>query len=196
MTARNPRSALRRISAAPMLGIGQPRDAERDDPVGVRLPPLVVHPVVERPGRGQAELGVGALRVHPSAEAGDHRREAQRRPHAVDVHVARPGRRRRSTPAASGRSGTAPPARSPAGDRPPRSCPTCECCWPSNSHTSWPAPVHDDPRRPVLEVGRAAVPRTCPGGSTRWSSTEMIVAWTSRGSGSGRNSSGSSTAPF
>src|SRR5438270_10833 len=38
-------------------------------------------------GYGTAQLGVGALREHTAAEAGDHRREVERRPHAVDVHV-------------------------------------------------------------------------------------------------------------
>src|SRR5581483_12254248 len=48
-------------------------------------------PVVPRPRRGQTQLGIRGLREHPAAEAGDHRREVERGPHAVDVHVADAG---------------------------------------------------------------------------------------------------------
>ena len=40
---------------------------------------------------GQPELAVLGAEEHPPAEAGDHGREVQRGPHAVDVHVGDPG---------------------------------------------------------------------------------------------------------
>ena len=40
------------------LGVGEVGDAERDEPLGVLLPPLLVHPVVVRTGDGVAELRV------------------------------------------------------------------------------------------------------------------------------------------
>ena len=73
------------------LGVGEPGDAHGDDALGMRRPPLLEEPVVPRLRRRQTELGVGALREHPPAEAGDHRGEVERRPHAVDVHVADAG---------------------------------------------------------------------------------------------------------
>jgi hypothetical protein len=48
-----------RISAAP-LGVGQVGDAEGDDPLGVRLVPLLVQPVVPGPHTALPELGIGA----------------------------------------------------------------------------------------------------------------------------------------
>ncbi len=74
----------------PLDRIGQERDAQRNDPFGVGRVPLLEEPVIPRPGDGQAELGIGALREHPAAESRDHRREAQRCPHPVDVHVGDP----------------------------------------------------------------------------------------------------------
>ena len=50
-----------------------------------------------------------------------------------------------------------------------------------------PVVVELDARRRVGELRRARGPRTCAGGSTRWSSTEMSVKWRGRRSGSGRN---------
>src|SRR5205814_2172964 len=43
--------------------------------------------VVPSAGDSKAEIAVGAMREHPAAEAGDHRREVEGRPHAIDVHV-------------------------------------------------------------------------------------------------------------
>ena len=40
----------------PELRVGEEGDAERDDAVGVRLPPLLVEPVVPGPGDGQPQL--------------------------------------------------------------------------------------------------------------------------------------------
>ena len=40
------------------LGIGEVRDAERDDPLGIRRVPLLEQPVVPRSRDGEAELGV------------------------------------------------------------------------------------------------------------------------------------------
>ena len=66
--------------------------------------------------------------------------------------------------------------------------PTCECRWPSNSHTSWPrSSTTIRGARSCSAAGRR--PSNMSAGSTRWSSTEMIVARTSRGSGSGRKRS-------
>ncbi len=73
------------------LGVGEEGDAERDDAGRVREVPLLVEPVVPRADARLAELGVLGVEEHPAAESGDHRREVDRRPHAVDVHVADAG---------------------------------------------------------------------------------------------------------
>ena len=88
---RKPRAALRRISSAAARGVGEIRDAERHDRVGMRLVPLLEQPVVPRPDAREPELGVGRAGEHAAAEPGDLRREVHRRPHAVDVHVAHAG---------------------------------------------------------------------------------------------------------
>ena len=87
VSARNPRAALRRTSAAASTG-----SARYVIPIGML-----------RSGCGEyhsswyqsfhartvasAELGIGAAPEHRAAEAGDLRREVHRRPHAVEVHV-------------------------------------------------------------------------------------------------------------
>jgi len=53
----------------------------------MRPGPLLDVPVVPGPERGQAEIGVGALGEDRAREAGDERREAERREHAVEIHV-------------------------------------------------------------------------------------------------------------
>ena len=90
VTDRKPRAVAPDLLGAE-LGVGEPRDAEGDDALGVGRVPLLEQPVVPGARDGEAELGVGALREDPPAEAGDHRREVERRPHAVDVHVADAG---------------------------------------------------------------------------------------------------------
>ena len=56
VTAVKPRFALRRISSAPLLGIGEVGDAERNDPLGIRAVPLLEQPVVPGAHAGEAEL--------------------------------------------------------------------------------------------------------------------------------------------
>ena len=58
VTAVKPRVALRRISLAASLGIGEERDAHRDDAVGMRRVPLVEEPVVPRARAREPELGI------------------------------------------------------------------------------------------------------------------------------------------
>ena len=70
-----------------MLGIRKVRDAQRDDPFRVRLPPTLVDPIVERLGDRQPEILVLGRRVDPAREPGDHGRKIERSPHPVDVHV-------------------------------------------------------------------------------------------------------------
>ena len=70
------------------LRIAEVRDLVRDEAVGVRAAPRLEVPVVVRADRGERELvGVGPHREPLADEAGQERREAQRRVHAVDVHV-------------------------------------------------------------------------------------------------------------
>ena len=70
------------------LGVEQPRELQRDDAPRVRARPHVELPVV-----GRAHDRTGELRIaHPelvalTREPGERRREAQRRVHAVEVHV-------------------------------------------------------------------------------------------------------------
>ena len=73
------------------LRIGEERDAARNDAIWVWGLPLLVDPVV--PGRNArlAQLGVGGVVEEAAAEARDLRREVERGPHAVDVHVADAG---------------------------------------------------------------------------------------------------------
>ena len=87
----NPRAALRRISPAATRGVGEIRDAERHDAVGMALVPLLEQPVVPRAHAREPELAVVDAEEHAAAEPGDLRREVHRRPHAVDVHVAHAG---------------------------------------------------------------------------------------------------------
>ena len=74
------------------LGIEQPRHLARDDATRVRARPLVVVPVVGRAHDRERELGIR----HPElvalpGEAGERRREVERRVHAVEVHVVHAG---------------------------------------------------------------------------------------------------------
>ena len=70
------------------LGIEQPRQLARDDPVGVGAGPRLEVPVVPRPHRRHREVAVlGDLLQALAGEAGQERREVQRRVHAVEVHV-------------------------------------------------------------------------------------------------------------
>ena len=69
------------------LRVGQPRQLQRDDPVGVRAGPHLEVPVVPGPQHRETELGVVALPEHRAREPGDQRREVQRRPDAGEVHV-------------------------------------------------------------------------------------------------------------
>src|SRR5204862_3564641 len=62
-------------------------DPERDDAFGMSDVPLVVEPVVPGAHACGAEVAIGGLEEDRAAEACDLRREVERRPHAVDVHV-------------------------------------------------------------------------------------------------------------
>ena len=121
VTAVKPRSALRRISSAPCSG-----SARYVMPSGtMRSGYGAYHSswnqsfharVTASPSSGSEHW-----REHAAAEAGDLRREVDRRPHAVDVHVAGRGRRCRSSRGASRRSGSARPSSPRACDRRRRS---------------------------------------------------------------------------
>ena len=71
-----------------LLGVEQPRQLQRDDAAGVCAGPHVELPVVGRAHDRARELGIAdAELVALPREAGERRREAQRRVHAVEVHV-------------------------------------------------------------------------------------------------------------
>src|ERR1700729_2811762 len=55
-----------------LFWIGEVGDSQRDDSVGVRLPPALVYPIVECLGHRQSQLSVCSCRVDPTTEAGDH----------------------------------------------------------------------------------------------------------------------------
>ncbi len=65
----------------------EPRQLHRDEPLGMGAVPLLDHPAVPRPDGGQAHLLVAVQRQDPAGEPPRAGREAQRRPHTVDVHV-------------------------------------------------------------------------------------------------------------
>ena len=68
--------------------VAQPRDLVRHEAVGIRAAPRVEVPVVVRAERGEREVGIARPHREPlTDEAGKERREAERRPHPVDVHV-------------------------------------------------------------------------------------------------------------
>ena len=70
------------------LGVEQPRELAGDDPPGVAAGPLVEVPVVRRVDDGEREVGVAhAELVALAGEAGERRREVERRVDAVEVHV-------------------------------------------------------------------------------------------------------------
>ena len=131
----------------------------------------------------EPELGIGAAGEHRPAEAGDLAREVHRRPHAVDVHVADAG----VDVVAAGphlvEAGRLhqPVAPVAADDRVQ---PDLEEDLPVELPDLVALDGLDDLRREVLEpAGRR--PSNMPGGSTRWSSTEISVWRIGRGSGSG-----------
>ncbi len=86
-----PRSALRWISATAASGSlrnAMPSGMMR---VGCARYHSSYSQSFQRADARLAELGVIGVEEHAAAEAGDHRREVHRRPHAVDVHVAYAG---------------------------------------------------------------------------------------------------------
>ena len=171
------REAARRVAAdlgGAELGVGEERDAHRDDAVGVRRVPLVEEPVVPRLRHREPELGVGAAREHRAAEAGDLRREVHRRPHAVDVHVADAGVDVVATGPHLVEAGRLDlPVLALAADD--RVQPDLE----EDLAVELPDLVAlvglDDLRREVLRACAGSRPSNMSGGSTRWSSTEMSV---------------------
>ena len=86
--ARKPRSALRRISSAPTVGVEQVRDLQWDHPPRREARPLLDHPVVPRAHAHERKLGVvGELLEALAGEAGEERRKTDRRVDAVEIHV-------------------------------------------------------------------------------------------------------------
>ena len=169
------------------VGVGQEGDAERHDPVRIGLVPLLEEPVVPGADAGQPQLAVGGGEEDPSAEAGDLGREVHRGPHPVDVHVAdarldvvAPGphlvEAERLQPVGLG---------APAGDGVhPHLGEALALEFPDLVALGG----FDDTGGAIGQpAGRR--PSKVSGGSTTWSSTEMTVARTRRGAGSGRKRS-------
>ena len=75
-TARTPRAALRRTSAAAFCGVPQRDEAEREQPAAAVAAPLLDHEVVVGDDAGLGELAVLGLEEGLAAEAGEGR-EAQ-----------------------------------------------------------------------------------------------------------------------
>ena len=86
--ALNPRSALRRTSSAATSGSSRYGSCSGIMRAGREGRPLLDHPVVPRAHARQREIGiVGELLEPLTGEPGEERREAERRVHAVQVHV-------------------------------------------------------------------------------------------------------------
>src|SRR5581483_6913275 len=67
--------------------IGEPRNLERDDPLGIGAGPYLVVPVVPGPDTGQSQFLVLAPGELGACEPGYQGREAQGRPDTGEVHV-------------------------------------------------------------------------------------------------------------
>ena len=171
------------------LGIGEPRDAHRDDAVGVRAATTRRTSSRSTPGStARPSSGSEHCEYTRPQKPVIMRREVHRRPHAVDVHVVHAGV---DVPAARAHLVEAERLDlhrlgPPADDR-VHARPGCR----SGRRTPRPR----GPTRLTTTAGARSCsaggsrPSNMSGGSTRWSSTEMIVASTSRGTGSGRNRS-------
>ena len=85
-TARTPRAALRRTSAAAFCGVPQRDDAEREQLAAAVAAPLLDHPVVVGHDAGLGQLLVLGLEEGLAAEAGEGR-EAQAGLDPVGLHV-------------------------------------------------------------------------------------------------------------
>ena len=72
-----PRSALRRISAAPTSGSSEVRHLARDDAVGVRAGPLLEVPVVPRPDGRERELGIARAQLQALARRSPGRNDGK-----------------------------------------------------------------------------------------------------------------------
>ncbi len=75
----------------PDADIGEPRQLQRDDPLGMSARPDLEMPVVPGAETGQAEFGILGAVEHRPAESRDERGEAERRPHPVQVHIRHTG---------------------------------------------------------------------------------------------------------
>ena len=181
--ARKPRAALRRISAAASTG-----SARYVMPIGMLRSGCGAYhsswyQSFHAPRRPRCRARGRRSAEHGAAEAGDLRREVDRGPHAVEVHVVRRGPRCRSNRGAPGRSASARASiRHAGGPRPRRG---------TGARTARRRSATPGCRRrrpPLAAQGLQPAgkrPSNMCGGSTRWSSTEMTVRSIARGSGSG-----------
>ena len=188
---RHRREAARRVATdlgRRERGIGEVCDAERDDAVGMTAGTTPRRASRSTPARTRAELAIGDAEEHAAAEPGDLRREVHRRPHAVDVHVVHA----RVDVVATGphlvEAERFDLHASPGAARRPRSSrPGC------SAGPRTPIPGGRGASRRCAAPGPAARAGNRPskvcGGSTTWSSTEITVYFTARGSGSGRKRS-------
>ena len=171
--------ALRRIILGAASRVGEVRDAERDDPLGVALVPLLEEPVVPRPHAREAQLAV----------LGVEKNTRPQNPVIIDGKFSDAHTPLRSMSRDAGVDVVATRAhlleaerldRTVSGRRPATAFMPTWVAGPSNSHTWWPLGRLDDLRGPVGE-GAGSRPSNRWRGSTTWSSTEMTVYFTSRG---------------
>ena len=128
--------------------------------------------------------GIGRRGEHTPREPGDLRREIEGRPHPVEsMSTIRASTSQQPRLMSSNRVGSRVTC---SGRRPATAfIPTCEYRLPSNSHTWCPAGVSTTCGAFVRVHVPGSRPSNMSGGSTRWSSTEITVARTCRGAGSG-----------
>ena len=193
------------------LGVPQRDHGERDEPaLAVAGAPLVDHPVVVGLHAEERELLVVALEEGLAAEAGQRVREADRRVDVVGVHVGQPlgllpapgadlvegGRRRRRArrsrprPTASG-TGRRGRRRATQSHRSPSSTPFSNEKTPP-SKLNFAESRSTRGARSWYLAGSRSVHRV--GGSTTWSSTEMMRGVSMRNSFVGPQYRGSSRA--
>ena len=177
--------------AAASVGVGEVRDAERDDARRGAAGTTPRTASRSTPGctRAPSSRSAALKNTRPQNPV-IMRREVHRRPHAVDVHVAHAGVDVVATGAHLVEAERLELHRLRAGGRRPRSCrPACSAA-PSNSQTWWPSRRLDDPRArgPASVRGQPALEHVRRLDDVVVDRDHRVANFTGRGSG--RNSSG------